>query len=119
MLFLAVFGFVAIFPTGLALYFLRRFERLWTAFAMTSLTVALIGPVAAAVLRSHQNDSLIAALLCLAQVLGAPLLALGFLVGAFLAPSCRTRWMLLTSALIEGLVSAYVFFCLFVLQHWL
>jgi hypothetical protein len=55
----------------------------------------------------------------LGQVLGAPLLAVGFLVGTFLAPTRHTRWMLFAAALIEGLVSAYVFLCLFVLQHWL
>ena len=119
LLFLAVFGFGSLFPTGLALYFLRHCERLWTVFAVASLTLALIGPVAAAVLQCHQGDSLIASLLWLGQTLGAPLLALGFLVGAFLAPTRRTRWMLLASALIEGLVSAYVFLGLFVLQHWL
>ena len=119
LLFLGVFGFAALFPTGLALYFLRHNERLWTALSLASLTLAVIGPVAAVVLQSHQGDWLIAGLLCLGQCLGAPLLALGFLVGAFLAPARRARWMLFASALIEGLVSAYVFLCLFILQRWL
>jgi hypothetical protein len=119
LLFLGVFGFAALFPTGVALNFLRHYERLWTVFSLASLTLALIGPVAAVVLQSHQRDWLIAGLIWLGQVLGAPLLALGFLVGTFLAPTRRARWMLLVSALIEGLVSAYVFLCLFVLQHWL
>ena len=52
------------------LYFLRHCERLWTVLSLTALTLALIGPVAAVVLQSHQGDWLIASLVWLAQVLG-------------------------------------------------
>ncbi len=61
----------------------------------------------------------IVGILGLHRVLVAPLLALGFLVCAAMAPTCRSRGALLAAALIEGTVCAYAFLCLFVLQHWL
>ena len=117
--FAAVFGMLSLVPTGLALCFLRSFKSLWTALSVAALALALLGPVAATMLQPYQADSMIAAHVWLGQVLGAPLLALGFLVGAVLGPTPRARWMMFAAALIEGLVSAYVFLCLFVLQHWL
>ena len=45
--FLAVLFILALVPTAVALWFLRRFEKLWTAFAVASLAVAATGPVAA------------------------------------------------------------------------
>jgi hypothetical protein len=49
MLFGSVFGLFALFPTGLALYFLRPFKRFWTVFSIASLTLAFTSLVAASV----------------------------------------------------------------------
>ena len=42
-LFLGVFGILELFPTGLALYFLRRFERFWTVFSAAVLAFSVTG----------------------------------------------------------------------------
>ncbi|MBI5248978.1 MAG: hypothetical protein HY912_05735 [Desulfomonile tiedjei] len=49
-LFMFVFGVVALFPTGLALYFLRPFRSFWTALSIASLALAVTGMVAASVI---------------------------------------------------------------------
>ena len=55
----------------------------------------------------------------LLKVLGAPLFGIGFLICAGIAPMRRSRRVLLAAAAIEFTVSAYAFFCLFVLGLWL
>jgi hypothetical protein len=55
----------------------------------------------------------------LLRLFGAPLLGFAFLIGAFFALTRRARRVLLTAAMIEGAVAAYVFLSLFVLGHWL
>jgi hypothetical protein len=118
-LFVAVFGVVALAPTALALYFLRHFPQFWIVLSLASLALAATGPLGAAVIRLHESPWPIVGILGLHRVLVAPLLALGFLVCAAMAPARRSRGALLAAALIEGTVSAYAFLCLFVLQHWL
>jgi hypothetical protein len=115
-LFLGMFGVLALAPTALALYFLRPFEKFWTVFSPVSLAFAATGPVAAAMI---QRNWAIIGILGLPRVLGAPLLGLGFLISAVIAPPRCSRWALLAAAAIEGAVSVYAFFCLFVMHHWL
>jgi hypothetical protein len=47
-LFIAVFGAVALVPTGLALWFLRPFRWFWAALSMAALAVAVTAIPAAA-----------------------------------------------------------------------
>jgi len=123
LLFLAgLFGFLSILPTALALYFLRQSEKFWTVLSIASVALAATGPLAAATIRSLDRSNSSFALLGffqLLRVLGAFLLGLGFLVAAVFAPFRRARVLLLVSAGFEGVVSAYAFYCLFVLGHWL
>jgi len=46
LLLLSVFGFVALFPTGLAFYFLRPFREFWSALSSASLVIASTGILA-------------------------------------------------------------------------
>jgi hypothetical protein len=111
-LFVVVLGVLALFPTALALYFLRPVETFWTVFAIASLVVAFTGPVAAlvntllAVLRVHQPIWGLVAFLGLVRVAGAPFLAVGCLSGAVISPARRARWALLAAAVVETVVFA-------------
>lgn len=115
-LFAAVFGFTALFPTGLILYFLRPFPKFWTALSITSLPLAVTGP-AAALLNGwasgrplHQPILVVLAFFGVLRVFAAPLLFAGFIICAFLAPTQRPRRLLLAAAAIESTVGAYVFY---------
>jgi hypothetical protein len=117
--FVGVFGALALAPTALALHFLRRFDTFWAALSIASLALAATGPVAAATLRLHEFPWAIVGILGLHRILASPLLGLGFLTGAAIAPTRRSRAALFAAVLIEGAVSAYAFLCLFVLRYWL
>ncbi len=117
-LFVAVFGFLALFPTGLALYFLRPFKKLWTVLSIASLALAFTGLVAASVfvLGSAQPGSALAISAALAlgvlRMLAAPMLAPVFIIAAFIAPTRFSHWVLVGAAAIEGMTATYAFF------HW-
>jgi hypothetical protein len=117
-LFMFVFGVVALFPTGLALYFLRLFRPFWTAISIISLALAVTGIAAASVIAFasswplHEPRWVIAEFLAVLLMFAAPLLAAAFILSAFIAPTQRSRWALLGAAAIEGMVSTYAFF------HW-
>ncbi len=122
LLFLGVFCLLALIPTALALYFLRPFEKFWSVFSIASLALAATGPVAAVLMgRLHQSHSaaVLVGFFGLLKVLGAPLLGLGFVICAVIAPTGRSRWRLVAAAVIEFAVCAYAFFCLLVVGHWL
>jgi hypothetical protein len=106
-------------PTGLAFYFLRPFEKLWTVFSLTSLVFAATGPFAAMTRWLHQFGWTTVEMLAFLRIMAAPLLSLGFLICGIMAPTRRSRWFLLAAAGIELAVGAYAFFCLLVLGHWL
>jgi len=116
MLFFAMFGFLSLVPTGLALFFLRRAERLWTVFSFACLAFAVTGPAAAVMI---PRDATIIGFVGLPRALGAPLFCLAFLISAVIAPRHCPRWPMLVAALIEAGVTAYVCLCLFILGHWL
>ena len=122
LLFVGVLGFLSLIPTAIALYYLRPFARFWTAFSIACLALAATGPVAALLMgRLHPSGSgaVVLGFLGLMKVLGAPLIGLGFVVCAAIAPSGRSRWRLAAAAAIEFVVGAYAFFCLLVVGHWL
>ena len=118
-LFAGVFCGLSLVPTGLAFYFLRPFEKLWTAFAIGSLVFAATGPFAAMTRWLHQSGWAMVQFLGFIRLMAAPLIGLGLLVCAVIAPARRARKVLLAAAGIEITVSAYAFFCLLVFGHWL
>lgn len=116
MLFLAVFGGVALLPTGLGLYFLRPVRAFWTLLAIPALVLALTGPVCAGALelaRHWQGAPVcvqVFASLGVLRMLVAPLLAPAFLLCTCLAPTRIARWALLAATGLEGLTAAYAAF---------
>jgi hypothetical protein len=117
--FLGVFGLLALVPTAWLLVMARRYPRLWTIFSAGALAFSIVGPIAAVAMERLQPESDVAVLYTIGQILGAPLLAIGFVAFAVIAPNSASRRMLLAAGLIEGLVCAYVVLCLFVVHHWL
>ena len=113
MLFVAVFGVAAFLPTGLGLYYLRPVRIFWTLLAIGVLFLTATGPVCAAALeltrhwRSAPAPVQLFAGFGVLRLLGAPLLAVSYLLGACLAPTRFPRWTLLVATAVEGLVAAY------------
>lgn len=103
---LAAFLVVALVPTLLALWFLRRHEGFWNAVAIASLAFAGVGLVAVLMTMAvHGTPTHVALvlldLLGLAQLLGVPLWFAAFVLFALLAPSRKTRRKLVYAAAIE------------------
>ena len=106
---LAAFLVVALLPTLLALWFLRRNTRFWNVVAIVS--VAFAGAGLLAILRplvsqtSGKNvGDLVLELVRVSHLLGAPVWLAGFTLCAFLAPSRGSRWTLLTATAIEVVI---------------
>ena len=107
---LGLFGFLAVIPTALGLYFLRSSERFWRIFSIGCLALAATGPVFALMLGRHHASlwaGLVFGFFGVLRTMGAPLLGFGFLVCAAMAPNRRSRWLLLPAATIEFAVGAY------------
>jgi hypothetical protein len=122
LLIIGLFGILALVPTALAFYFLRSSGMFWTVLSIASLALAATGAVAAVMMGRTLHSSwavLFQSLSGLLIILGAPLLGFGFLIAALITPIRRSRWILVSAAAIEVTVSAYAFYCLFVLGHWL
>jgi hypothetical protein len=122
-LFVAVFGILALFPTGLSLYFLRPARPFWTTLATGALTLAATGLFCAGALElvRHLPSApawlqLVAGLGVL-RMLGAPLLVFTFLLCACLAPTRFSRWALVGATGLEGLVAAYSVLNWFILPN--
>lgn len=110
-LFVAVFGALALVPTGGALYLLRPYRRFWVVLSRSCLAIAVTG-VAAAVLFAagrHATPSPLAtwAGFSVLRILIAPLLALTFLVCALMTPHRSPRLALIAATAMEVVVSAY------------
>jgi hypothetical protein len=121
LLFAAVFGLVALFPTGLVLYFLRPCQTFWAIFSTACLALAVTGPIAASVYMFASGRALppswtLPVFFSIMRILGSPLLAVAFVMSAFLAPVRRSKWLLLGAAAIECPVVAFVFVHFFA-QH--
>src|SRR5258708_39879208 len=122
LLIIGLFGILALVPTALAFYFLRSSGIFWNVFSIASLAFAATGAVAAVMIGRPLHSSwaaLFQGFFGLLIILGAPLFGFGFLIAALIAPIRRSRWTLVSAAAIEVTVSAYAFYCLFVLGHWL
>lgn len=119
LLFIAMFSALALLPTGLALYFLRPFEKFWTVLSVASLAVAVTGLCAAFVIvlspaQPPESFWNILAVIGVLRVLLAPPLATVFALSAWVAPNRRSRRLLLAATVIEGSVGAYAFIVWFV-----
>jgi hypothetical protein len=111
-LFVAVFGIVALIPTGAALIFLRPYRPFWHVLSTLSLAIAVTGAAAAALYafgRSATEPSPLAILAAVSvlRILMAPLLALVFLVFAVLSPYRTSRPGFFAATAIEAAVTAY------------
>lgn len=106
---MGAFGFAAIPPSGLALYFLRPFERLWAIFSIVAVVFALTGLVGIAGFAWSQRDqsdvALAASLFGILRVGGAPIFLVGDIVFTIFAPSKRSRLTLLGAGAIELVTS--------------
>jgi len=114
LLFIAVFSAVAIFPTGLGLWFLRPFRWFWVVFSVTGLAVAVTAIPAAAICVldrflaiPHKSVLAVFAALAVLRTLVSPPLAGVFVVAGAITPSRASRWTLLAAAGIEGAVAVY------------
>ncbi|MBI5568011.1 MAG: hypothetical protein HY870_24145 [Chloroflexi bacterium] len=111
-LFVAVFGLLALVPTALGLYFLRPIGKFWSSLSVLAVVVAVSGVVAAGLIMLTFGTitgtiwNFISAILLL-RVMGAPLLAVGDLVSALIAPAKQPRRRLLIGAAIECAVSVF------------
>lgn len=111
-LFIAVFGLLALVPTGAALVFLRPYRRFWFVLGAVGLGVAFTGAAAAALyaLARHAVAPSPLALwadLSVLRILLAPVLAPAFLVFALLSPHRSPRFAFLGATAVEVLVVAY------------
>jgi hypothetical protein len=119
LLFVAVFSAVALFPTGLAFYFLRPFRWFWVVLSMAALMIAVTAILAASVYAvascltlPRVSPLMVWAALAVLRMLAAPPLAAVFVLGGVIAPSRTSRWALLAAGGIEGTVAAYA------VLHW-
>jgi hypothetical protein len=121
LLFLAVFGVVAVPPTGAALFFLRPYRSFWLALAITALalaTTAIAAFIDYAASRSAGAGFVVHdwSALAVLRIIVAPLFALAFFVAVLFAPNRSSRSALLVATVIEAAVFAYValiWFCPF------
>jgi hypothetical protein len=103
---LGMFAFLALAPTGLALWFLRGSRRFWSAFSMLVVTFAGVGlaaVVTTVATRSGPASPGLAlfALLGIMQMLSSPLWIGGFAWFALIAPERVFRRRMLVAAAIE------------------
>ena len=117
-LFLAVFGAVALVPTGMAFLFLRPYRLFWTVLSIGGLILATTGLAATAVyvVAAHfaprASPLECCAALAVLRMLPAPLLAASFLLAGLIAPFRKARWGLLAAAGAESAVAGYAWL------HW-
>jgi hypothetical protein len=118
-LFIAVFGVLALVPTGAALYWLWPYHRIWVVLSVLGLVVASTGIAAATVFalgRHAVAPSLLAtwAAFSVLRILLAPVLAPAFLVGALFTPYRPPRVGLLAATVAELAVLAFAVLVWFV-----
>lgn len=110
LLFLAVFGAVALVPTGAGLVFVRAHPRFGAVLAGAALAVALSGALAWLTFvqpfgRTDPGGWLaIAGALAVFRLLGAPLVASGLAFAALVAPSRDSRRAVMVALAVEALV---------------
>lgn len=117
-LFVLVFGAVALVPTGAALIFLRPYRAFWYVMSGLGLTISLTSVIAAA-LYAFGRDAVEPAPLAawaafsVLRILMAPLLAVVFFVFTVLSPYRIPRIGFLAATALETVVTAYAGFVWF------
>ncbi len=126
LLFIAVFGAVALVPTSLALWFLRPFRWFWVVLSVAALAIAATAIPAAALCVLERflvlpRESLLSVLAARAflRTIASPPLAPAFMVAGVFAPTWRSRWALLAAAGMEGAVAVYAVLQWFVGCCWI
>jgi hypothetical protein len=118
LLFVAMFGFGSLLPTGLGLYFLRPFTRFWTVLSIAVFIIAGTSLVAVAVLFAAPPQATgtsgwaLASFFAFFRLAGAPLFASAYILAALLAPNRSSRWSLLAATGLEAVVGLSSF------VHW-
>lgn len=116
-LFLWVFGFFSLFPTGVVLYLLRPFVKFWTVLSEICFLLALTAPFLAFAMfwgsRGHHGMFwMTMAQIGVLRAFAAPVLALSFLVCAIVTWRMRSRWYFLSAAGLECIL------IVFILAYW-
>lgn len=114
---LGAFLVIALFPTLLALWFVRRHERFWNVVGTLAIIFAAVGLVSVLkpVGTNGARESIpvfLLSILWLGHMLGAPLWAMAFGLFALLAPTPRARRRMMVALGIE----LFIGICAFV--HW-
>jgi hypothetical protein len=112
LLFVGVFGLLALIPTGAALYLLRPYRLFWVMSSSIAIATGMTGLAAALIFmvgRTATAPSPLAvwAAFSVLRILIAPLLALAFLLSAAMSPFRWHRFALLAASFMELAVTAY------------
>jgi hypothetical protein len=117
-LFVGVFGLVALVPTGGTLFFLGPYRSFWIGLSALSFAIAITAIAAAIIfaIDRHEVSSPLAtwAAFSVLRILIAPLFMLTFLVCAFFSPHRTTRIAFVIATALEAAVSTYGGFVWFV-----
>lgn len=113
----AVFLLVALAPTVLALWFLRRHTGFWNGVAIVSVVFAGTGLVAVLTSLVYRGTPrglplMMVELVGLSQLLGVPLWFGAFVLFAVVAPTREIREKLAVAIAIEAVIAAFAF------VHW-
>jgi len=111
LVFAAVFGLVALVPTGVGLYWLRAHSGFWMILSRAALSVAVTA-VAAALVIIVAPETIWAAFGVL-RLFATPVLGAAFAMSAAIAPDRGSRTLLALAAGMEGLGAVYGFGRLF------
>jgi hypothetical protein len=106
LMFIFVFGAVALLPTGLALHYLRPLQKFWRTLTRGALALAATALVAAIVVVLSKQPQLQAALtlpavFAVLRLLLSPVAGPALIVCTFFAPDTRSRRFLGIAAAIE------------------
>jgi hypothetical protein len=119
--FLALWAFLSLFPTALAIYFLRTLPGIWMYYTWACLGFALTAPLVVVgnafliFMGPPQGIWALAGFLSLMRAGAAPFLALAYLASSGFAPKGRARHILWAAAGLEFL--AFITEAVFLLLH--
>lgn len=122
--FLAVFGLVALVPTGAVLVFARSWARFGGVLASAAGAVALSGVLGLLAFvqpfgRTEAGGLLaVVSVLAVLRLLAAPLVAAGLAFAALVAPSRGARRAVMVAFVVEGLICLWDVFHFVIAPHW-
>lgn len=104
LLFLAVFGVMAILPTGAAFFFLRPVPTFWRTLAPAAVVIAATGIAALVAFLSESSADAAGPVYALLRILLAPPFAIAFLLAAVFSPQRPARVALFAATCVETVV---------------